>query len=118
MKDFRTLKVWEKSHNLTLDVYKITRNFPKDGLFNLTSQFRRATYSIGLNIAEGCGRNSDADFGRFLVIALGSANEVDYCILLSKDLEFINLDEYKVLNEKIEEIKKMLSALIRKVKDI
>lgn len=116
MKDFRSLKVWEKSHIFTLEVYKITRNFPKDELFNLTSQFRRASYSIGLNISEGCGRNSDADFARFLVIAVGSANEVDYCILLSKDLEYIDLEEYEKLNSKIEEIKKMLIALIEKLK--
>lgn len=116
MRDFRTLKVWEKSHNLTLSVYKTTRNFPADERFNLTSQFRRASYSIGLNISEGCGRFSDADFARFLVMAFGSANETEYCNLLSKDLEYISLKEYFTLQEQIEEVKKMLLSLIDKLK--
>lgn len=116
MKDFRTLQVWEESHKLTLEVYKTTRKFPKDEQFSLTSQFRRASYSIGLNIAEGCGRNSDADFGRFLVIAMGSANELDYCNMLLRDLEYISLEEYENFYQKIEEIKKMLNSLIVKLK--
>lgn len=93
MKDFKTLKVWEKSHALTLDIYKISNSFPKEEMFGLTSQIRRAATSIGLNIAEGCGRGTDADFRRFLQIAFGSACEVEYCILLSFDLEYI--DKYK-----------------------
>ncbi|VBB43299.1 conserved hypothetical protein [uncultured Paludibacter sp.] len=116
MRDFKTLKVWEKSHKLTLEVYRTTRKFPKDEIYNLTSQFRRAAYSIGLNISEGCGRNTDLDFSRFLVMAMGSANEVEYCVLLSKDLEYISSEDFVHFQEKIEEIKKMLTSLIDKLK--
>jgi four helix bundle protein len=78
MKDFRQLKVWERSHHLTLKVYVHTRNFPKDELYGLTAQMRRAAASIGANIAEGCGRRGDAELGRFLQIAMGSACELEY----------------------------------------
>ncbi len=89
-KDFRNLKVWEKSHRLTLQMYKITRSFPKEELYGLTSQIRRASVSVPTNIAEGCGRGSDADFKRFLQIAFGSASEVEYLLLLSTDLQYVN----------------------------
>ena len=82
MKDFRTLKVWEKSHQFTLKIYSLSRNFPKDELFGLVSQIRRASSSIAINIAEGCGRGSDADFARFLQISMGSASETEYLIML------------------------------------
>ena len=82
MKDFRTLKVWEKSHQFTLKIYSLSRNFPKDELFGLISQIRRASSSIAINIAEGCGRGSDADFARFLQISMGSASETEYLIML------------------------------------
>jgi len=83
MKDFRELKVWEKAHQLTLEVYKATTIFPKDELYGLTSQIRRACASIPANIAEGCGRRGDAEFARFLGIAMGSASELDYHLLLA-----------------------------------
>lgn len=86
MKDFRTLKVWSKAHELTLLVYKQTKTFPKEELFGLTSQIRRACSSIPANIAEGCGKGSDADFSRFLQIAFGSANELEYHFILARDL--------------------------------
>jgi four helix bundle protein len=88
MKDFRQLKVWEKSHQLALSVYKATKKFPKEELYGLTSQIRRASMSIPTNIAEGCGRNTDKEFARFLQIAMGSASETEYQLILARDLEF------------------------------
>ncbi|OYQ38313.1 four helix bundle protein [Flavobacterium cyanobacteriorum] len=115
MKDYKNYTVWQKSHQLTLDVYKAVRNFPKEEMFSLTSQMKRSSSSIPTNIAEGCGRNTDKDFARFLVISFGSANELEYQIILSVDLDFINPAEGQILLLQIEEIKKMLNALISKI---
>lgn len=116
MKDFRTLAVWKKSHELTLKIYEETRVFPKEEMFGLTSQMRRASASIPANIAEGCGRGSDADFSRFLQIAYGSASELDYHLILGRDLRFLPEDKHAVCNESLFEIKRMLGTLIRKVR--
>ena len=116
MRDFHQLSVWQKSHQFTLDVYTLTRAYPKDELFGLTSQIRRSSSSIATNIAEGCGRGSDADFGRFLQMAMGSASESEYQILLSFDLNYIDENQYKQMNAKVTEIKRMLSSLISKTK--
>jgi len=94
LQDFKNLKVWKKSHELTLKIYKISKIFPHEEIFGLTSQIRRACSSIPSNIAEGCGRNSDADFARFLQIAFGSANELEYQIMLAYDLNYINSKVY------------------------
>ena len=100
MQDFKNLKVWKKSHELTLKVYKISKQFSREELFGLKSQVRRASVSIPSNIAEGCGRNSDADFARFLQIAFGSANELEYQIMLAHDLKYINSKNYnKIIDE-------------------
>ena len=115
MKDFRTLSVWQKAHDLTVLVYRETGSFPREELFGLTSQVRRASSSIGANIAEGCGRNSNADFSRFLQIAFGSANELDSHLLLARDLQFIEKSNHELLNERLLEVKRMLSSLIRKI---
>jgi four helix bundle protein len=88
MRDFRELKVWEKAHRLTLSVYSATKAFPKDELYGLTSQVRRAASSVPANLAEGCGRETDAEFVRFCQVAFGSANELEYHLLLSKDLGY------------------------------
>lgn len=116
MKDFKQLLVWQKSHQFTLDVYAVTQSFPKDELFGLTSQIRRSSSSIPTNIAEGCGRGTDADFGRFLQIAMGSASEAEYQLLLSRDLNYINNVAFQELNDKVIEIKRMLTSLISKTK--
>ena len=113
MKDFRNLHVWTKSHQLTLDIYKATQQFPKEELFGLVSQLRRASTSIPTNIAEGSGRKSEKEFIQFLSIALGSANEVDYLIELSKDLGFISQEVWTQLDQEINEIQSMLFVLIR-----
>ena len=115
MKDFRNLSVWHKSHKLTLKIYELTRTFPKEELFGLTSQLRRAASSVSANIAEGCGRETDGDFQRFLQIAFGSISEVDYHLLLARDLKLIDASAYDSLYESVLEIRRMLSTLIRKV---
>lgn len=115
MKDFRTLKVWEFSHNFTLKIYTSTKSFPKDEMYGLTSQLRRAVSSIPINIAEGCGRGSNADFARFLQMSMGSASEVEYLLFLSEELGYLNSDT-KSLTTDVQEIKKMLTSLINKAK--
>jgi four helix bundle protein len=112
MQDFRNLKVWSKSHKFTLDVYQATRPFPPDERFGLTNQIRRACASIGANLAEGCGRKSDADMGRFVQMAMGSASEVEYHLLLAYDLHFLPAADYERLNAEVTEIKRMLTALL------
>ncbi len=111
MKDFRELKVWEKAHHLALAVYKITASFPRQELYGLTSQLRRAASSIPANLAEGCGRNGDAELARFCSIAMGSASELEYHLLLARDLELIKREEHEDLSNRATELKKMLTAL-------
>lgn len=101
MKDFRKLKVWEKAHRLVLSVYELTRHFPADERFGLTLQIRRAATSVPTNIAEGCGRSGDRELARFLSIAAGSASEVEYQILLSRDLGYIEEDTYRALSKQV-----------------
>jgi four helix bundle protein len=116
MQSFRNLKVWEKSHKLTLDVYVASKAFPRDEIFGLTSQMRRASASVGMNIAEGCCRKGDAEMARFLQIAMGSASEVEYQFLLAHDLDYLRDPWYERLSAQVEEVKKMLSSLMQKVK--
>ena len=99
MKDFKKQKVWQKSHRLILDIYQATANFPREELYGLTNQIRRSCASIPANIAEGCGRNSDADFSRFLKIAMGSATELEYHLLLSHDLGILDDFNYEKLSK-------------------
>ena len=113
MKDFRQLKVWEKSHQLALVIYKETRKFPKEELYGLTSQIRRASMSIPTNIAERCGLNTDKGFARFLQIAMGSASETEYQLILARDLEFLPKDSYEKLHTDVEEVKRMLASLLK-----
>lgn len=115
MKDFRDLKVWEKAHDLALDCYSSTTDFPKHEIFGLVSQIRRAGSSIGANIAEGCGRGGNGEFQRFLQMAMGSASELEYHCLLSRDLHFMNDETYSRVQAKVVEVKKMLSSLIKKI---
>ena len=116
MKDFQKLTVWQKSHRLTVGIYRATAAFPKDELYALTSQMRRAASSIGANIAEGCCRNGDAEFGRFLYIAMGSASELENHLLLARDLGLMKLETAETMGREISEVKRMLAALIRKLK--
>ena len=117
MRDYKKYDVWVKSHDLVLIVYKeIAPLFPKSEQFELTSQMKRAAYSIPFNIVEGCGRNSDKDFAHFLDMSLGSSNELEYCFLLSKDLSFIDIEQYNLLYEKVNEIKAKLINLIKSIR--
>lgn len=112
MRDFHNYLVWQRGHQFALDVYKLTKGFPKDELFGMTSQLRRASTSIPINIAEGCGRRSDAEFAYFLNIAAGSASEVEEELLLSFDLEFLDKKPFQQLDKEVKEIKAMLGKLI------
>ena len=97
MKNFRDLAVWKKAHELTLAVYRATKNFPKDETYGLTSQMRRSSASIAANIAEGCGKRTDTDFARFVQNAFGSASELEYHLLLARDLGLLKAAEYEDL---------------------
>ena len=116
MKDFHELKVWQKAHQLTLAVYQITAMFPREELYGLTSQLRRCSASIPANLAEGCGRNGDAEFARFCSIAMGSTSELDYRLLLARDLKLINPKDYGELAQRTKEVKRMLGGLLGKLK--
>ena len=116
MRDFRKLQVWAISHDLTLRVYELTSQFPREEIYGLTNQIHRACASIPTNIAEGCGRKSPADFARFLQIAMGSASETEYLILLTRDLKYINANQYVELAEAVVSVKKMLTSLLRSVR--
>ena len=113
MRNFRRLLVWERSHELTLKIYELTSKFPREEIYGLTSQIRRACASIPTNIAEGCGRETPADFARFLQIAVGSASETEYLILLARDLKYLNTIQYAELIDTVVSVKKMLTALIK-----
>ena len=116
MRDFRRLQVWSRSHDLTLRIYELTSQFPREEIYGLTSQIRRASASIPTNIAEGCGRDSSAEFARFLQIAMGSTSETEYLTLLAHDLKYLNDDQYVELIDTIVSLKKMLTALLRNVR--
>lgn len=116
MQDFRELKVWERGHSLALAVYRATTKFPRDELYGLTSQMRRAAVSVPSNIAEGRGRAGGLDFARHLQIAAGSASELEYLLILTCDLELLDHDEKQCLASEVTEVKRMLTSLIQKVR--
>jgi len=116
VQNFRNLKVWQKAHTLTLDVYKTSKSFSREEMYGLTSQVRRASVSIAANIAEGACRNGDVDFARFLQMAAGSASEVEYHLLLASDLEFLETVDYKRLSDEVVEVKRMLATLMHKLR--
>jgi four helix bundle protein len=116
VRDFRKLKVWEKGHRLTLDVYEVTVTFPSEELYGLTSQMRRACAAIPANVAEGCGRGSNADLARFLQIALGSASELENHLLLAQDLAFLKSTDYVRLTREVKELKRMLTSYVKSLK--
>jgi four helix bundle protein len=118
MKDFKDLKVWEKAHALTLEVYSETRSFPKDELYGLTTQLRRSAASVAANIVEGCGRRSDGEFTRFLQIARGSASETEYHLLLARDLNLLSETKFRKLDLMVVEVQRMLTGLVQRVRPI
>lgn len=115
MKDFRQLEIWKRAHKVTLAIYAITKGFPNDERFGLTSQLRRAAVSVPSNIAEGCGRSGDPELSRFCQIAMGSASEVEYQLELSKDLGYIETTEHDRLSQELIALKRMLNAFIQKL---
>lgn len=115
MKDFRELKVWGKAHQLVLTSYRLTGGFPKQEMFGMTSQIRRCSSSIPANIAEGCGRLGNTELHRFLQIACGSANELEYHLLLAKGLGYLPPADYASVHKQLLEMKRMLVALTNKV---
>jgi four helix bundle protein len=116
MTDFKQLKVWTKAHQMTLEIYRMTTSFPKAETYGLTSQLRRSAASIGANIAEGCGRRGDGEMCRFLQIARGSACEVEYHVLLARDLRFLTDSDFQLLTRQADELQRMLTRLIQTVR--
>jgi four helix bundle protein len=115
MKDFRQSKVWQKAHEVTLDLYPITQKFPIEERYGLTSQIRRSAASIGANIAEGCGKGGETEFQRFLQISSGSASELAYHLILARDLGYLSESDFKKFASRTEEVQKMLASLLSKI---
>lgn len=115
MRNYKKYKVWELGHEITTLIYKETKSFPKEEIYGVTSQMRRASSSVPANIAEGCGRESDAEFKRFLIIAQGSTSELEYFLILAKDLKYIKESTYTDLDDKVNKIKRSLNNLINKI---
>lgn len=116
MRNYEDLQVWQKAHSLTLEIYKDTRCFPIEERFGLTSQIRRSCTSIGANIAEGCGRRSDAEMARFVQIAMGSGAELSYHLRLAHDLQFLSTPSFERLRADLSEVMRMLSSLSKRLK--
>jgi len=116
MKDYRKLKVWEKGHQLALSVYRATLGFPKTEVYGIVSQMRRAASSIPANIAEGSGRGTDGELARFPLIAMGSASELKYHLLLAKDLKYLSEPAYIELDQQADEVQKMITSLHKRVR--
>jgi len=100
MRDYKKYNVWIIGHEVTMDIYNLTQSFPADEKFGITNQMRRASSSIPANIAEGCGRESDAEFRHFLIISQGSASELEYFTILAKDLKYIKNDDFLIIQDK------------------
>ena len=111
MQDFRNLRVWQKAYKVTLSIYRVSVLFPEHEKFALTSQIRRSSSSVGANIAEGCGRDSQKEFARFLRIALGLAMETYHHLLLARDLGYMENEVFDVLEREILSLRKMLWSL-------
>jgi four helix bundle protein len=116
VKNYKELVVWRKAHAMTIAIYAITREFPREELYGLTSQLRRSAASIGANIAEGSGRRSINEICRFLQIARGSASEAEYHILLARDLKYLEEEEFRQLSRQADEVQRMLTALIQSLR--
>lgn len=116
MKDFRELRAWQKSHQLTLAVYELSRSFSGEDIYGLTPHIRRAVLSISTNIAHGCGREEQGELARYCNLARASASELEYHLLLAHDLKLIQDEDYDEIAERVTEVKQMLTNLIEKLK--
>jgi four helix bundle protein len=117
MRNCRDLQVWSKAHHLTFELYRISRQFPREEIYGITSQLRRAAVSIGANLAEGCGRRTSNELARFVRVAMGSASELDYHLLLCRDLGFMSSDDFSISTAKLTEVRKMLTSFLQSVED-
>ncbi len=117
MRNYRDLQVWSKAHVLTLDLYRISRAFPREELYGLTSQLRRAAASIGATLAEGCGRRTSNELARFVRIAMGSASELDYHLLLCRDLTFLAEADFQRSAKNLTGVRKMLTSFLTSVEE-
>ena len=115
MRDFRRVAVWERGHRLVLDVYEATRWFPREETYGLTAQLRRCSSSIPANIAEGCGRSGDAELRRFMLMAMGSCSELEYHLLLARDLNLLDAKSHQTISRDTQQVKRMLSTFIKKL---
>lgn len=116
MSDYKKLKVWKDAHQLAIDIYKLSKYFPEEEKYGMISQIKRSACSVPTNIVEGCGQIDNGNLVRFLGIAKGSAFEVEYQLLLSKDLGFISEEQYQIMNEKTKYVIRMLTKLIGSLK--
>jgi four helix bundle protein len=116
MRDFKTLEVWQIAHQLTLGVYRATKAFPREEIYGITSQMRRACSSIPANLAEGFSKHGNVERAHFVNIAIGSAGELEYFLLLAHDLELLPASQYETLQAQVSSVERMLSALYRKIK--
>lgn len=116
MKDFRGLTVWQRAHSITLKVYRFTQTFPREEIYGITSQMRRCSAPVAANIAEGCSRRGNPEFSRFLSMAMGSAGELEYSLLLARDLEYLSLEVYSQIAAEVVEMRRMLNRVMSKVR--
>ena len=116
MKDFRDLTVWQYAHQLTLAVYRETKQIPREETYGLVSQLRRCSASVAANIAEGCGRSGNPEFGRFLTMAMGSASELQYFLLLSRDLGYLSSHRHTEITTQVISMRRMMNRLLSKVR--
>ena len=115
MNNFRKLRIWNESIELATEIYTVTKQYPKSEIYGITSQIRRSVVSIGSNIAEGAGRQSQKEFVQFLNIAKGSCYELETQLLISKNIKFITEKDFQKLESKLVKIEKMIYALIKKL---
>ena len=116
MRDHKKLKAFELADELVLEIYKITNKFPKEEIYGLTSQMRRAAISVPSNIVEGCARSSQVEYHRFLDIAFGSLRELHYQFSIAKRLEYIDKNIVEAIEAKFIETEKVLGGLVRKMR--
>src|SRR4051794_2586683 len=116
MQDFKNLAVWNTAQLMTLEIYRTTRCFPRDEQYGLISQLKRGTVSVEANIAEGCGRGTDADFARFLQMAMGLASGVECHLLIGRDLDLLDGETHRDSNVRVVEVKRMLASLLSRLR--
>jgi four helix bundle protein len=117
MRNYRDLQVWKKAHDLTLELYRVSQRFPREEMYGITGQLRRAAVSIGANLAEGCGRRTSNELARFVRVAMGSASELDYHILLCRDIGLMSSDDFSISTAKLTEVRKMLTSFLQSVEE-